>query len=188
MNLPIAFPSFSDFSYARGCLPGCHHVNAHVGTLLVVEPYCNGTGNLINVMECYPIKKLILHRVVYSLCLSIILGVSAFGHAYPDAMFFKDSYVPCACILTPSVGVMDEFHVFLCCARNPAKQTVLVILIISLLRDAKQLEETLYLITARVCYMQVLYCLAPAFLRIEMLNCFSATFINSLNASARRDS
>ena len=47
MNLPIAFPSFSDFSYARGCLPGCHHVNAHVGTLLVVEPYCNGTGNLI---------------------------------------------------------------------------------------------------------------------------------------------
>ena len=73
-------------------------------------------------------------------------------------------------------------------ARNPLKQTVLVILIISLLRDAKQLAETLYLITARVCYMQVLYCLAPAFFRIEMLNCFSATFINSLNASARRDS
>lgn len=47
-------------------------------------------------------------------------------------------------------------------ARNPLKQTVLVILIISLLRDAKQLAETLNLITARVCYMQVLYCLAPA--------------------------
>ena len=151
MNLPIAFPSFSDFSYARGCLPGCHHVNAHVGTLLVVEPYCNGTGNLINVMEWYPLKKLILHRVVYSLSLSIILGVFAFGHAYPDAMFSKDSYVPCASILTPSVGVMDELHVFLCCARNPFKQTIFVILIISLLHDAKQLAETLYLITTRVC-------------------------------------
>lgn len=92
-------------------------------------------------MEFYPLKNLILHRVVFSLCLSIILGVSAFGHAYPDAMFSKDSYVPCACILTPSVGVMDEFHVFLCCARNPLKQTVLVTLIISLLRDPNSLQR-----------------------------------------------
>ena len=73
-------------------------------------------------------------------------------------------------------------------ARNPLKQMVLVILVISLLSDAKQLAETLYLIMVGVFCMQVLYCLASAFFRIEMLNCFSSTFINSLNASARRDS
>ena len=71
---------------------------------------------------------------------------------------------------------------------NPLKKTVLVILVISLLREVKQLAETLYLITARVFCMQVLYCLAPAFFRMEMLNCFSATLINSLKASARSDS
>ena len=76
MNLPINYPSFGDFSYAQGCFSGSHHVNAHVGTFLVVEPYCScySSGNLINAMECDTLKKFILHCVVYSLCLSIILG------------------------------------------------------------------------------------------------------------------
>lgn len=46
---------------------------------------------------------------------------------------------------------------------NSLEYTVFVVLVIGLLRHTKQRAETLHLIMLRVCCMQVLYCLVPAF-------------------------
>ena len=59
-----------------------------------------------------------------------------------------------------------------------------VVLVISLLRHAKQLAKELNLISFGVPCAQVVYCLAPAFFRIWMLNLASATLMSSSYASA----
>ena len=46
---------------------------------------------------------------------------------------------------------------------NSLEYTVFVVLVIGLLRHTKQRAETLHLIMLRVCCIQVLYCLVPAF-------------------------
>ena len=61
-----------------------------------------------------------------------------------------------------------------------AQNGILIILIIGLLSNAKQLAQTLDLIPGRVCAVQPFYCLAPAFFLVGMLNRSSATFIISL--------
>ena len=61
-----------------------------------------------------------------------------------------------------------------------AQNGVLVILIIGLLSNAKQLAQTLDLIPGGVCAVQPFHCLAPAFFLIGMLKRSSATFIISL--------
>ena len=59
------------------------------------------------------------------------------------------------------------------------KLNIFIVLVICLLRNAKQLAEALNLIAASISCMQVFYCSAPAFFRIDILNCFSATLISS---------
>ena len=59
-----------------------------------------------------------------------------------------------------------------------------VVLVICLLRYAKQLAKMLNLISFGVPCVQVVYCLAPAFFLIWMLNLASATLISSSYASA----
>lgn len=63
---------------------------------------------------------------------------------------------------------------------NFLKDVTLIVFIISLLRYTKQSAKTFHLIMKRVHTVQVLHCLAPAFFRMGILNCFSATFISSL--------
>ena len=59
-----------------------------------------------------------------------------------------------------------------------------VVFVICLLRYAKQLAKMLNLISFGVLRVQVLYCLAPAFFLIGMLNLASATLMSSSYASA----
>ena len=59
-----------------------------------------------------------------------------------------------------------------------------VVLVIGLLRYAKQLAKMLNLISFGVPCAQVVYCLAPAFFLIWMLNFASATLMSSSYASA----
>lgn len=82
-------------------------------------------------------------------------------------------------ILADSQGIFN-------CKRSHCssrKSALLIILVVGLLALAKQLAKTLYLILCRVFCVQVLYCLAPAFFRIWMLNLASATLIISSYAS-----
>lgn len=63
--------------------------------------------------------------------------------------------------------------------RSLCMRSVLIILIISLLAYANQSAKSLYTIASRDLRVQVIYCLAPAFFLIGILNFASATLIIS---------
>ena len=68
--------------------------------------------------------------------------------------------------------------------RHAGHDLGVVVLVICLLRHAKQLAKMLNLISFGVPCAQVVYCLAPAFFLIWMLNLASATLMSSSYASA----
>ena len=86
-------PSFSNFTVMHRCLRRCYHINAHMRPLVVIKVHSvrYGSHDILNTIEPHIFKELVLHRVVYSLSLGIILGVSAFGHAYPYIHPFEQS-------------------------------------------------------------------------------------------------
>ena len=63
--------------------------------------------------------------------------------------------------------------------RSLCMRSVLIILIISLLAYANQSAKSLYTIASRDLRVQGIYCLAPAFFLIGILNFASATLIIS---------
>ena len=71
----------------------CHHINAHMQPIVVIKVHCvrYGSHDNLNTIEPHIFKELVFHRVVYSLSLGIILGVSALGHAYPYIHPFEQS-------------------------------------------------------------------------------------------------
>lgn len=76
---PITDPPLLQNTLTQGRFGGCHHVDAHVGALEVVEVNGFGYGitHLGNVREAFALEQFVLHRIVDALRLAISLGGDA---------------------------------------------------------------------------------------------------------------
>ena len=70
-----------------------------------------GGPDLFDAGEPQAFQQLILHRVVDSLCLSIILRIACLGHTDADVVFLKETNIFRTCILAASVRVVDKIVV-----------------------------------------------------------------------------
>ena len=79
-------------------------------TLIVVEVHCirNSSLDLFDIFKAHILKQFVLHCVVYSLSLSVVFRIPAFGHTDSDMIIIQQLDVFVACILTAAVRVMYE--------------------------------------------------------------------------------
>ena len=71
----------------------CHHINAHMWPFVVIKVHSlrYGSHDIINTIEPHVFKEFVFYCVVDSLSLGIILGIAAFGHAYPYILSLEPS-------------------------------------------------------------------------------------------------
>ena len=113
-NVPVACPLLVYLTAAFGGLCWCHTVYAPVRALVVVEVYgfCHGPSHILRILERHSPQEFVLDCAVDSLGYGIVLGVPPFGHTYADAVALQKPCVSEACVLQPSVGVVDELGEF----------------------------------------------------------------------------
>ena len=85
-----------------------------MGALIVVEVYsiCNSNLDLFDIPKAHILKQLVLHRIVYSLSLSIIFRISTLRHADSDMIVIQQLDIIITCILTTTVRVMYKIMTF----------------------------------------------------------------------------
>lgn len=98
-------------SLSRGAsgLSRCLHTYAHVRPSVVVKlnRLADSRLHLAYIGEMHAFEQLILHRVVDTLRLGVLLGITVLCHAYPNPVLLEKAYVGCACVLHSPVGMMD---------------------------------------------------------------------------------
>ena len=107
---PVAGPLFPQFPRTECCLSRCFPVEAHVRALVVVEvdSHLQRLPDFLYGAKGHVLEQLVLDDAVDALGHGVVLGVSALGHADPDAVCLEDACIGIAGILYAAVGVMDQ--------------------------------------------------------------------------------
>ena len=105
---PSAIPHFLDFTLTVCSLFGCHHVDAHMRPVVVVELYSqfDGSPYFCDGCEDHTLKQFVLYRAVDALGHGILLRIAAFSHADGYSVPVQHSHISIGCVLTSAVRVV----------------------------------------------------------------------------------
>lgn len=78
-------------------------VSSGASEVVEVNGFGYGFTHLGSVREAFPLEQFVLHRIVDALCLGILLGIAALGHADSDSAPAQDAHILAAGVLNAAV-------------------------------------------------------------------------------------
>ena len=107
--ITITLPPFFKLTVTFGGLCWCHHVIAHMRSLIIIKFYSLGKGpsDLLDTSKPDIVQEFVLNGKVYSFGYGVVFGVAVLGHAYFYISVLKNFNILFRCILKPPVTMMD---------------------------------------------------------------------------------